>query len=132
MGNKVRSIIFMIIGVVSIIMSIVCFSSKVPYGESNSVYGGDAYTGIQNASASTSRAVVELAKITQLGFGSVLLIAGFTLIGVGSTMPVQRKTEENDSSDEPSEEDNNHDVPDQSRTDTADIIEEPIAKTEVQ
>lgn len=32
----------------------------------------------------------------------------------------------------PSEEDNNHDVPDQSRTDTADIIEEPIAKTEVQ
>ena len=106
MGNKVRSIIFMIIGVVSIIMSIVCFSSKVPYGESNSVYGGDAYTGIQNASAFTSRAVVELAKITKLGFGSVLLIAGFTLIGVGSTMPVQRKTEENDSSDEPSEKDN--------------------------
>ena len=92
MGNKVRSIIFMIIGVVSIIMSIVCFSSKVPYGESNSVYGGDAYTGIQNASASTSRAVVELAKITKLG--------------IGSTIPVQRKTEENDSSDEPSEEDN--------------------------
>ena len=106
MGNKVRSIIFMIIGVVSIIMSIVCFSSKVPYGESNSVYGGDAYTGIQNASAFTSRAVVELAKITKLGFGSVLLIAGFTLFGVGSTIPVQRKTEENDSSDEPSEKDN--------------------------
>ena len=106
MGNKVRSKIFMIIGVLSIIMSIVCFSSKVPNGESDIVYGGDAYTGIQNASASTSRAVVELAKITKLGFGSVLLIAGFTLIGIGSTIPVQRKTEENDSSDEPSEKDN--------------------------
>ena len=106
MGNKVRSTIFMIVGVLSIIMSIVCFSSKVPNGESDSVYGGDAYTGIQNASASTSRAVVELAKITKLGFGSVLLIAGFTLIGIGSTIPVQRKTEENDSSDEPSEDDN--------------------------
>lgn len=106
MENKVRSKIFMIIGVLSIIMSIVCFSSKVPNGESDIVYGGDAYTGIQNASASTSRAVVELAKITKLGFGSVLLIAGFTLFGVGSTMPVQRKTEENDLSDEPSEEDN--------------------------
>ena len=106
MGNKVRSTIFMIVGVLSIIMSIVCFSSKVPNGESDMVYGGDAYTGIQNASASTSRAVVELAKITKLGFGSVLLIAGFTLIGVGSTMPVQRKTEENESSDESSEEDN--------------------------
>ena len=106
MGNNVRSKIFMIIGVLSIILSYVCFSSNVPSGALNSIYGGDAYTGIQNASASTSRAVVELAKITKLGFGSVLLIAGFTLIGIGSTIPVQRKTEENDSSDEPSEEDN--------------------------
>ena len=106
MGNKVRSKIFMIIGVLSIILSFVCFSSEVPSGESNSIYGGDAYTGIQNASASTSRAVVELAKITRFGFGSILLIAGFTLISIGSTMPVQRKILEEAAAEEHTEEGN--------------------------
>ena len=85
---------------------LLCFSSEVPSGESNSIYGGDAYTGIQNASASTSRAVVELAKITRFGFGSILLIAGFTLIGIGSTMPVQWKILEENAAEEHTEEGN--------------------------
>ena len=51
------------------------------------MYGGDAYTGIQNAAATTSKNVKELAGIVQFGFGSILLVMGLGLVGLGLTTP---------------------------------------------
>ena len=57
----------------------------------SSSYGGDAFTGIQNAGAQTSENVKNLAKIVQFGFGSVLLIAGFGFLGIGLTTPLGKE-----------------------------------------
>ena len=58
------------------------------------MYGGDAFTGIQNAGAQTSENVMELAKIVQFGFGSVLLVAGLGFLGVGLTTPMTKKSDD--------------------------------------
>ena len=64
----------MVIGIVAIGLSIKCYTIDEMDYESRSMYGGDAYTGIQNAAAATSKNVKELAEIVQFGFGSVLLV----------------------------------------------------------
>ena len=53
------------------------------YYESSYTYGGDAYTGIQNAAAQTANNTRYLAKITRFGFGSVLLVGGISLMAAG-------------------------------------------------
>lgn len=93
MANKTRSIVFTVVGAVSFFLSIVCFTQEVSSGASHSYYGGDAYTGIQNAAADTSKNVVELSKIAKTGFGSILLVAGLAFIGFGLTTPVVKVTE---------------------------------------
>lgn len=84
-----------IVGVISIGLSIRCFTfGKLDY-EEKMEYGGDAFTGIQNATAKTSQNVVELAKIAKFGFGSVLLVVGLSFLGIGLTSPIQN-SENND------------------------------------
>ena len=82
-SNKVLSILLALVGIVAIILSIVCFTADSGSFESYERYGGDAYTGIQNASAHTSNNVMHLGDIVKTGFGSVLLVAGLSLAGVG-------------------------------------------------
>lgn len=88
MVQKLRSIVFIVIGVIAIGLSIKCYLIDGLSYESRSMYGGDAFTGIQNAAAVTSKNVKELADIVQFGFGSVLLIMGLTLVGIGLTTPM--------------------------------------------
>jgi len=88
MVQKLRSIVLMVIGIVAIGLSIKCYTIDEMNYESKSMYGGDAFTGIQNAAAATSKNVKELAEIVQFGFGSVLLVMGLTLVGVGLTTPL--------------------------------------------
>jgi len=88
MVQKLRSIVLIVVGIIAIGLSIKCYTTdKLDY-ESRSMYGGDAYTGIQNAAAMTSKNVKELAEIVQFGFGSVLLVMGLTLVGIGMTTPM--------------------------------------------
>lgn len=94
MARNIRTVILIIIGVISIGLSIRCFSFKELSSEPKSMYGGDAFTGIQNAGAQTSENVMELAKIVQFGFGSVLLVAGLGFLGVGLTSPMTKKSED--------------------------------------
>lgn len=104
MGKNIRTVIFIIIGVVSIGLSIKCFSFKELDYETKSMYGGDAFTGIQNAGAQTSENVKDLANIVKFGFGSVLLVAGLGFLGIGLTTPVtKREQEDNTQEDTPSE-----------------------------
>ena len=91
MEQKARSIVLIIVGIIAIGLSIKCYSIDDLDYETNSYYGGDAYTGIQNAAATTSKNVKELAGIVQFGFGSILLVMGLTLVGVGLTTPVGKR-----------------------------------------
>lgn len=88
MVQKLRSTVLIVIGIIAIGLSIKCYTIDDLDYESRSMYGGDAYTGIQNAAAMTSRNVKELASIVQFGFGSVLLVMGLSLVGVGLTTPM--------------------------------------------
>lgn len=88
MEKKLRSVILILIGIISLFLSFKCYTIDDLDYESRSMYGGDAYTGIQNAAAMTSKNIKELASIVQFGFGSVLLIMGLTVLGFGLTMPL--------------------------------------------
>lgn len=68
------------LGGISVILSIICFCLYDGGYESSYTYGGDAYTGIQNASAQAANNLINLADIVKFGFGSVLLIGGLYLI----------------------------------------------------
>ena len=93
MAKQIRTFLLCGVGIISIILSIKCFSFDKLDSESRSMYGGDAYTGIQNAAATTSKNVSELASIVQFGFGSLLLINGLTLLAFG------KKVKENNGED---------------------------------
>ena len=97
MTRNFRTILLCVVGIISIALSIKCYSFKELDYESESAYGCDAYTGIQNAAATTSKNVKELASIVQFGFGSLLMVNGLTLLAFGLTTPIQKKqTEEKD------------------------------------
>ena len=95
MTKNARTILLCAAGIISVALSVRCFSFKDLDYEQSSMYGGDAYTGIQNAAAMTSKNVKELASIVQFGFGSVLLVSGLTLLAFGLTSPIL-KTEKED------------------------------------
>lgn len=80
MNNLIRKIGFAVSGLASLILGIVCYCLDAGLYEYNERYGGDAYTGIQNAAARTARNVSDLAGICKFGLGSILLIAGIVLI----------------------------------------------------
>jgi len=88
----VKNILLILVGIVSIGLSISCFNADTGDYVSRESYGGDAYTGIQHAAAETGQNVRALAKITSKGFGSVLLISGMTLIVLG--IPGAKKKED--------------------------------------
>lgn len=123
MVQKFKSIIMIVVGIVAIILSIVCFSFKSLDYEGNSMYGGDAFTGIQNAAATTSKNVKELASIVQFGFGSVLLVIGLGFIGVGLTTPMSSPISNNKPLPKPQ-------VPEIEPTETEAPKDEPAAAVE--
>ncbi len=94
MNNNIRAKILIVIGVISIVLSIFCFGYGDLKFEPRSMYGGDAYTGIQNAAAVTSENVMILAKIVKFGFGSVLLVAGLGFLCFGLTEPIKKEVGE--------------------------------------
>ena len=83
-GSKAAALI--IVGLLSIVLAIVCDTKGIGEYEYAKYYGGDAYTGIQQASAQTANNILETNKILKYGFGSVLLVAGLAmlLLGIGS------------------------------------------------
>ena len=75
-----RKMLLGLTGIASVVLSIVCFCFSTGGYESSYTYGGDAYTGIQNAAAQTANNVSYLGDIAKFGFGSILLIAGILMI----------------------------------------------------
>ena len=83
MKNKALTILFIVIGSVAILLSIRCFVRYTGQYSDYITYGGEAYTGIQNAGAETANNVKATNEILSFGFGSVLLVIGATMLGVG-------------------------------------------------
>ena len=67
-------------GILSFIFGIVMLSQGVGSYANNMQYGGDAYTGIQNAAAQTARNVKALATIAKDGFGFLLMAVGLIAV----------------------------------------------------
>lgn len=88
-----KNVPFILIGIISIALSISSFNADPGDFVRKESYGGDAYTGIQHTAAETGQNVRALAKITSKGFGSVLLISGMTLLVLG--VPGANKKDEN-------------------------------------
>ena len=115
MVKQIRTLLLCGIGVISIILSIKCFSFDRLDSGSRSMfrdddfrdddfrdddfYVDDDYSGIQNAAATISKNVSELASIVQFGFGSLLLINGLSLLAFGLTSPIEKKVKENNGGD---------------------------------
>jgi hypothetical protein len=94
MSKNIKKILLVVIGIIAIILSIRCYTIKECDSAEKTIYGGDAYTGIQNAAATTSENIKELAEIVKFGFGSILLISGLTLLAIGITTPIQKDNTE--------------------------------------
>lgn len=74
------AVALLFVGLISVILGIVCFSMENGAKELNSYYGGDAYTGIQQAAAQGARNGYYGNNILCLGFGSVLMVAGMVIM----------------------------------------------------
>lgn len=79
-ARKNIRVIGILAGVLSIVLAIVVFCAPDGYWESSERYGGDAYTGIQNAAAQTANNVNDLAYIARIGLSSILFVNGIALI----------------------------------------------------
>lgn len=78
------------LGILSVVLSSICFMNTTPYR----YYGGDAFTGIQQATA-------DVANNVNFGFGSVLFIFGiYLIIFTFSTSKVKEVSPENPFSDD--------------------------------
>lgn len=80
MSKSAKTTLTVLIGIAAIVLAIVCFSMDIGDRESYITYGGDAYTGIQNAAAQTANNLLRLCSIAKMGFGSVLMVFGLYLI----------------------------------------------------
>lgn len=87
--KRIRTALLCVVGAVSIILGIIMFTKDDGAWERSETYGGDAYTGIQNAAAQTANNVQALARIARFGFGSVLTVGGAAMVVCG--IPTKEK-----------------------------------------
>ncbi|MBR5381927.1 MAG: hypothetical protein IK136_04835 [Oscillospiraceae bacterium] len=87
--QKTRKALLIVVGIIAIVLSIVCFAMDKGDYQRSERYGGDAYTGIQNAAARTANNVNTLSKMCGFGFGAILFTGGLTLCVIGATTVVQ-------------------------------------------
>lgn len=90
--KKIEAICKIVIGALSIIFAIIILAADSGVFERQTSYGGDAYTGIQNAGAITANNVKCLAIICSQGFGFILLVGGalITLSGITAFIPMHK------------------------------------------
>jgi hypothetical protein len=70
----------MLSGIISVVCGFIVATFSVGSYEWNSSYGGDAYTGIQNAAAQTANNVQNLAEIAKFGMAALLIVLGLAIV----------------------------------------------------
>ena len=79
-GIKIPCILGMISGAASFFAGIGVFGMSCGSYEANRSYGGDAYTGMQNASAQAANNIQDTNEMLQTGMGAFLCVFGVALI----------------------------------------------------
>ena len=79
-GAIIFDILGLISGVISVILGFVISGYTAGNLETFTSYGGDAYTGIQNAAAQTANNVMYLTKVIKFGFTVLLIVLGIVSI----------------------------------------------------
>ena len=82
-NTKLKRIAFLSIGLIAIILAIICACADNGTYESAKYYGGDAYTGIQQAAAQTANNLIDVADIVKFGFSSLLAVIGLLSAAYG-------------------------------------------------
>ena len=82
--KKGIAIAFLVVGILSVILGFSAYGCSTGSYESNKSYGGDAYTGMQNASAQIAINVQCATEAVAGLFGNILLIGGIVIILVGA------------------------------------------------
>jgi hypothetical protein len=86
--NKIFSFIYLAIGVVAIVFSILCLSADEYFSmgsyEANLTYGGDAYTGMQNAAAQAANNIISVNENLETLFMGIQTCFGYALMIVGA------------------------------------------------
>lgn len=67
-----RKIKFSIIGAIGFVLAIICLAQDEGEPANWQFYGGDAFTGIQNASADAANNILALTKMVKTGFATLL------------------------------------------------------------
>lgn len=67
-------------GILSILFGIIITSINTGFYTSIGSYGGDAYTGIQNAAAYTAKNVLQTNRILETGLCFILIVIGLAII----------------------------------------------------
>ena len=82
-SKKILSIMLFALAALSLIFAIVCFGSDTGYWVSSKSYGGDAYTGIQNAAAQTANNINYLRENINTFAGLFFVIVALTFAAFG-------------------------------------------------
>ncbi len=78
----IACIIGIVSGLLSTVLGLITYGMSTGSYESSLSYGGDAYTGIQNAAAQGANNMLYASEILRFGFGSLLLVLGLFIIAL--------------------------------------------------
>lgn len=78
-NSKLIPIIGILSGILSVILGIITMAKDTGLYAITETYGGDAYTGIQNAAAYTAINVHHLIESVNFGLGSLLIVLGIAI-----------------------------------------------------
>lgn len=79
----IASILLIVAGVIALYFAVTALTFDHGSSVSSQAYGGDAYTGIQNAAAATANNVKYLIQMVSKALGGVLLSMSVAFIGFG-------------------------------------------------
>ena len=77
---KLLKVLALILGIVSLALCAVVFTGSVGYREAFLQYGGDAYTGMQNAAAQTANNVMYLGQTIRMALAFFRAVQGLGMI----------------------------------------------------
>ncbi len=86
-----RSILLTILGFCLILCGSDVLNMNIGHAELRQNYGGDAYTGIQNAECTTGQLIILQSDIISYGLGCIMIFGGITMIVFAIPTELKRK-----------------------------------------